>query len=274
MDNIRKMALYLFFNKEREWEQLELSSWHEAEFIVNERSVRHGDSVNKIMREAEYAHEILAQIDMDAPTIDEVVQKFFYAVKTKEGFEDIQNLLLPLEGNDHQCKLKECLYGHFSKKYNDGDIKKASDRPDIIHREVNLLYHIFYWYNDEVKEYSKLIQDAFNGKKIEEYRSWSKTDDGNYLVLTDSEADNELDKYLEEMLDDEGIVPGADSPYFDREAWKKDAEVDGRAHFLARWDGEEHTIDVSVVDHPYLFDEAGESPEDGESTTFYIYRTN
>lgn len=60
-----------------------------------------------------------------------------------------------------------------------------------------------------------------------------------YLVLTDDEADARLDEYLEQLLDEPGMVPGADSPYFDREAWKSDAKMDGRGHYLAGYDGDE-----------------------------------
>jgi hypothetical protein len=61
-----------------------------------------------------------------------------------------------------------------------------------------------------------------------------------FLVLTDDEADEALDDYLESLLDEPGMVSGADSPYFDRDAWKRDAAMDGRGHSLAGYDGDEH----------------------------------
>jgi hypothetical protein len=61
-----------------------------------------------------------------------------------------------------------------------------------------------------------------------------------FLVLTDDEADEALDDYLEQLLDEDGMVSGADSPYFDRDAWKRDAAMDGRGHSLAGYDGDEH----------------------------------
>jgi len=81
-----------------------------------------------------------------------------------------------------------------------------------------------------------------------------KVDCAKYLVLDDSEADSAFDDYLESMLDDEGMVPGADGPYFNREAWKKDASVDGRG-VLSGEDGEEQEYDA-----------------DGD--WWYLYRTN
>ena len=82
------------------------------------------------------------------------------------------------------------------------------------------------------------------------YENTYKADGAEYLVLTDDEADEHLETCLDSILDD-GCVEGADSPYFDREAWKRDAKMDGRGHFLSGYDGNE--------------DEFGD---------FFIYRTN
>jgi len=78
-----------------------------------------------------------------------------------------------------------------------------------------------------------------------------------YLILTDSEADNEEDDWLENDIDELILphLPEQWQSYFDREAWKKDARQYGRGNTLASYDGHEH-----------------EETVDGE--TFYIYRTN
>ena len=77
-----------------------------------------------------------------------------------------------------------------------------------------------------------------------------EVDGETWLVCDDDEKETKWDEALESYLD-EGCVEGADSPYFDREAWKRDARTDGRAHSLNRYDGSENSF--------------------GE---FYIYRTN
>jgi hypothetical protein len=76
-----------------------------------------------------------------------------------------------------------------------------------------------------------------------------EVDGAEYWVLTDAEADDAFNDYLESCLDD-GCVEGADGPYFDREAWKKDASMDGRG-CLSGVDGEE-----------------------GEEGDYFLYRTN
>lgn len=86
-----------------------------------------------------------------------------------------------------------------------------------------------------------------------------KIDGCEYLVCDEDEADKALDDYLESCLDDEGVVLGSSSPYFDREAWKKDAAIDGRGHSLASYDGDEHELCVH---------------REGKNDWYFLYRTN
>lgn len=81
---------------------------------------------------------------------------------------------------------------------------------------------------------------------------------GDWLVVTDDEADELWNASLESYLDDcvLAALPEIARNYFDREAWKKDARIDGRAQSLATYDGDEDYIDL----HGY--------------ETLYVYRTN
>jgi hypothetical protein len=76
-----------------------------------------------------------------------------------------------------------------------------------------------------------------------------------YLVLTEDERDSRWDDYLDSCLDDGGMVPGADSPYFDRDRWKDDARMDGAGQALSSYDGNQYEFS-------------------GFGNWFYIYRTN
>jgi hypothetical protein len=80
---------------------------------------------------------------------------------------------------------------------------------------------------------------------------------GGYAVLTDEEADERWDEYLENYIDDCILpdVPESARCYFDREAWKRDARHDGRAHCLSPYDGHEHEVEIDGV-------------------MYYVYRTN
>ena len=76
-----------------------------------------------------------------------------------------------------------------------------------------------------------------------------------WLVLTDSEADKaqdeSFDSYIEECLE----IPDIVRRYFDDEAWKRDARLDGRGHCLASYDGDEQEYVTG-------------------SDTYFLYRTN
>lgn len=76
------------------------------------------------------------------------------------------------------------------------------------------------------------------------------TPEGEYLVLTESEADEAWDESLDSYLDDCGVldsIPENLRRYFNREAWKRDARFDGRGHYLAGYDGEEHDLGAGLV---------------------------
>jgi hypothetical protein len=63
-----------------------------------------------------------------------------------------------------------------------------------------------------------------------------------YLVLDEDERESRWDDALESYLDE--CVEGASGPYFDREAWKRDARMDGAGHTLNAYDGNEHEFSV------------------------------
>lgn len=84
---------------------------------------------------------------------------------------------------------------------------------------------------------------------------------GEYRVLTDSEADDAADEYLESYIDDcvdqrpRGL-PHPDYWKFDREGFKRDCLInEGRGHQLSHYDGDEHEETVG-------------------KETYFIYRIN
>lgn len=72
-----------------------------------------------------------------------------------------------------------------------------------------------------------------------------------YLAGEDSEMDQEWDNDLENYIDECLIpdLPETAQKYFDREAWKRDAQIDGRAHSLNRYDGGEEHARINDTDY-------------------------
>lgn len=98
----------------------------------------------------------------------------------------------------------------------------------------------------------KWLDDKELEIEVEDY-----DENGDWLVCTDSEADEKweesLDNYLEECIYPE--LQGNLKNYFDDEKWKRDAKYDGRGHLLAGYDGHECEQEVN-------------------GTTYYLYRQN
>ena len=63
-----------------------------------------------------------------------------------------------------------------------------------------------------------------------------------YLVLDKDERESRWDEALELCLEE--CVKGAESPYFDREAWKRDARFAGAGEILASYNGAEEEVDA------------------------------
>ena len=63
-----------------------------------------------------------------------------------------------------------------------------------------------------------------------------------FFVLTDTEADELQDHYLDDFIDECLEIPEKMKNYFDRDAWKRDARLNGRGHSLSSCDGEEHAV--------------------------------
>ncbi len=107
--------------------------------------------------------------------------------------------------------------------------------------------------------------EVFCSNNYTEVEELEADDNGDYLVLTDEEADEKWDESLDSYIAD-CIMPefekveeslGSTANYFkfDEEMWKRDAKMDGRGHSLSGYDGNENEEEVG-----------------GE--TFYIYRLN
>ncbi len=106
--------------------------------------------------------------------------------------------------------------------------------------------------NDEKRCLIALAWHRKRGNKTDpadcsvEYVDCVKVGGAEYRVFNAIERDlaweESMDSYLNEC------VEGANSPYFDREAWKKDARIEGAGHSLACYDGCEHEFSAGHND--------------------------
>jgi hypothetical protein len=120
---------------------------------------------------------------------------------------------------------------------------------------INDLFEADAWDDEDDKKFCALAYVCDELEVEQTYDDCSFSAGGaEYMVLTESEREERWDESLENYLDDCG-VEGADSPYFDRERWKRDARMDGAGHALSSYDGNEEEYA-------------------GKDEWFFIYRTN
>ena len=121
----------------------------------------------------------------------------------------------------------------------------ADDLKIGLHDVLNTLYFLTEDHAKASKDHRDTLYEAYNcfqendgsAKMPQDRRESVPCNGGEYLVLTDAEADKAWNESLENYLDE--CYPGSDSPYFNREAWKRDARMDGRGHSLSPYDGVE-----------------------------------
>lgn len=99
----------------------------------------------------------------------------------------------------------------------------------------------------------KLSEDDLQDIEIDDTRVTVQGTE--YLAGDDSEMDDLWDQDLENYLDECVLpdLPKTAQKYFDRDAWKNDAQTDGRGHSLNRYDGGEESARIN-------------------GTTYYAYR--
>jgi hypothetical protein len=107
-------------------------------------------------------------------------------------------------------------------------------------------------FNDFTESETALALALMMGLNINEIEDI--TEDGNnywtvqgvsYLAGTDEEMDQAWDESLDSYIDECMEIPEHIERYFDRDAYKEDAKMDGRGHSLNHWNGGEEEIKIN-----------------------------
>ena len=117
----------------------------------------------------------------------------------------------------------------------------------------NTIYHLL---SKDIQDFIYCYRCAWKNKPIPNIQKWNERDDGEYRVLTDSEADYNAREYLEgdEYLWKQAVESGNTTSGFNE--WVEYViNMDGRASILNSYDGSEEQEDIN-------------------GTPYYIYRTN
>jgi hypothetical protein len=118
---------------------------------------------------------------------------------------------------------------------------------------VNILYWLIKGNEDKTHE---KLKKAWLNLPIDDDREVNEVDDGEYLVLTDDEAQELAEEYAKDLFNESVTIPDNLQMYIDIDSWIEDViNNDGRGSLLAGYDGEENEVEKN-------------------GTTYYIYRNN
>lgn len=221
-------------------------------YIVNHRKVKRGTSPKQY---------------------EEVVKAFKFLLTPKQ--REMINSYLKLLGVLEYCecgKVKDKLYAKVNKaldKLSTSKSQRIVEALAVCKKQSlytsNILYALLWlpdnspktsWHTPETEapKYVLAYREAWFGQKVVDRRELSSEDDGEYMVLTDSEADALCDEYLDE---DQWrmAVEGKNTWQGYREWCEEVISNDGRGSILNHYDGSEDYQEV-----------------DGD--TYYIYRVN
>jgi len=210
-------------------------------FVINPRMVLRGDPPSKYKNLIENLKKIL--------TPQEIKQISDY-MKRKKKNEKVRDKIY-----DSITKRTDSLFYR-------GNIKKALPEDikaslEEIQKEMHGIYNTIYHLLSKGKEdYLICYKRAWNNKPIPNIQEWMEETDGEYLVLTDSEADQYARDYL---TGDEGLwkhAVEAGNTTAGMEDWADMVlNSDGRGSIISGYDGVEHEETIN-------------------NTDYYIYRTN
>jgi hypothetical protein len=239
---IKALAKYL----ECDPEDLEESDYIDNAFQLNPRQEKQGDPPSYYI---------------------DVVSKFktlLTPLKKKQIKEFIENE--PFNTKHERDKLYYTITRYLKRYKQDKPTYKEIKRKSLY--VENVLFHLL---SNEDRDYVKSYKNAFLGLPVEDNREYRSVDSGEYLILTDEEADEKAEEYILNSLwafNSEFIIRHTDLPWDaqemiqayqedrcesanepikalinDLDEFIEDAILsDGRGHFINSYDGEETEI--------------------------------
>ena len=267
MSKINELAKFLDIDVE----DLEESSYSDNVFVVCSRMVKNGHS----------------------PEHYEAIIGKFKALLTPLKIQQITDYIT---GNFWSKESRDKLYypiSRYLKRHKQSKPEYMEIKKDCLYVE-NVLYHLL---SNEDKDYITMYKNAFLDKTLTDNRRLVERNDGEYMVLTDEEADERAKDYIEETVwafNADFICRVCGLPYeaeemirsFQRESCEgandtilalienadgldffveEAISADGRGHFLSHYDGEENEVSFMREDDNGI---------DLHEVTYYVYRTN
>lgn len=237
-------------------------------FTVNERTVKEGKTPEQFKKLAEDFKSLLSE-EMQSLVTEAIINPF-QKVTVGEG-EDKKEVLLPdlayekvsasLEPMKEKADKRAEQLARLDMKTWKPPIKETPE--DIYNRLKqdslyidNILYHLVKNNDNYNKDYCDSLRRAWLGQPVNDTRKDTTKSDGEYLVLTDSEADDWEEEGLRSLFNDMtgDIKDSFISQYLDEDRFVED-HSGNRGENINGYDGNEEEVEF-------------------EGTTYYVYRNN
>lgn len=207
-------------------------------FIINPRMVLSGTFPERYKREIDLFKSLCTPL---------MIKQMTENIKRKRKFEN------KLRGKFYESFCKKLDNRLKIKSLKEGEAVKYFTQEDSFKHTVTGLHNCVHWLLDAERDLNEFVLAWFE-KPIPNTQEWREENDGEYKVMTDSEADQEADEYLDEEQWKMAVEGNNTTSSF--EDWKEMViNTDGRGQILNYYDGCEEYEEV-------------------DGTDYYIYRTN
>ena len=219
-------------------------------FTINERTVKRGKTPEQLIKLAKDFRSILDTGMQGLITATIISNRT--GTEIDEIYEEVKESLKPLAD---KSKIRAMQVGRMQ-------FKPTKETAEDIYLRLkqenayveNILHHLITLSASNL-EYSDSLRRAWLGQPVSDTRKDETIDDGEYLVLTDSEADDWEEEHLRSLFQDmTSEVNGSLSQYLDEDKFVED-NSGNRGENINSHDGREEGIAF-------------------EGTTYYIYRSN
>lgn len=202
-------------------------------FIVNPHYVLNGTAPEQYKKEIKHFKALCTPL---------MIQQMSTEIKRKKGKDS---------------KRRDRFYNSFTEKIDKRCelLKESEAKRYFSQNDINItgLHNCVYYLLDKEKKLNEFVLAWFD-KPIPNIQEWKEENDGEYIVLTDSEADKRAKDYLDEDQWKQVVQSGNTTAGY--EDWKENViSCDGRGSIINGYDGCEEEEEIN-------------------GTTYYIYRTN
>lgn len=223
----------------------------EERFTINPKMILKGDKPEKYKREIEECKKILTESEKKSIGLYYRRKKEYSKIKDKIYYGITKRVEKLYKWDDENKK-------HIPKKNSERN-KEICKSLDWLHDNnymsgfSNLIYHLL---DKKESDWVLSYKCAWFNKPVPNTQEWEEENDGEYLVLTETDADYKAKEYLEDdnYLWKQAVESGNTTDSL--EDWAKYVlDMDGRGSVLNGYNGNEETEEISGV-------------------TYCIYRTN